>query len=67
MFDCFQNNVQEFEKYYVELDNKKIDYEEFKNIELKNIKKKIYLSSEKLNEAKYAEYEKVIILSSRLN
>jgi len=54
----------EFEKYYVELDSKKIDYDQFKNIELKNIRKKIYLTAEKLNDKKYDEFENVLILFS---
>ena len=52
----------DFSKFYVEINNTKINFKEFKNINLKNIKKKIYLSAEKLNEEKYDNYEKVILI-----
>jgi len=52
----------EFSKFYVELNNTKINFHEFKNIELKKIQKKIYLPAEKLNDKKYDNYEKVILL-----
>jgi Fe-S cluster assembly ATPase SufC len=52
----------EFNKFYVELDNKKIDFNEFRSIKLKDIIKKISLPSEKLKEKKYNNYEKVILL-----
>jgi len=52
----------EFNKFYVELDNKKIDFNEFRSIKLKDIIKKISLPSEKLKKKKYNNYEKVILL-----
>jgi hypothetical protein len=52
----------EFNKFYVELNNSKIDFYEFENIELKQIQKKIYLPAENFNEEKYDKYEKVILL-----
>ena len=55
----------EFDKFFVELDNKKIDFNEFKSLKLKNIIKKISLPAEKLNEQKYNNYEKVILLFTK--
>ena len=52
----------EFSKFYVELNNTQINFQEFKNIELKKIKKKILLPAEKLNDEKYDNYKIVILL-----
>ena len=58
-------NKNEFKEYYVELDSEKVEFEDLKRIELKNIKKKISLSAEKLNDKKYDGYKKVILLFSK--
>jgi len=52
----------DFSKYYVEINNTKINFKEFQSINLKTIKKKIYLPAEKLNDVKYNNYEKVILI-----
>jgi hypothetical protein len=51
-----------YENFYVELNNSQISFDEFQKVELSKITKKIYLSSEKLDDPKYENYEKVLII-----
>jgi hypothetical protein len=55
----------EFGKFYVELNNNNIDFEKYKSIELKNIKKKSYFSTQKLKDPKFDNYEKIILVFTK--